>query len=405
MALFENFPYTNLHNLNLDWIISKINSFDEKLNHAMTAGIKVANPIQWDITTQYEEYTIVVDNNNAYLSVQPVPYGIAISNEDYWQKIFDLDVLFENFKRSIAFDDDGNSPTSSKARAYDSLVWLNDKLYRVKEAIALGDTYTTSNVEEISMEIWVREFVTAINNQFTPIQESIAGLALRMTTAEGAITAIQQDYSRLLDNKKVKIVAGAIRNDGTGWAFVNDDYHTPINVSSVEVTAQGHLKINYGFTAKKVISMYVGADETFAELYNIGASVGLTDSTFLVYNKPKTVAGYVYYSNATWNKLGDFTGISFASNTGLLTLTHEEMNSNYAWDCHVTGRGCFAQMDALTGTSLLMRFVNADGTVITTPTDNCKAYVSRTERTHILDTNNIVNSSGNFWFIGIVEID
>lgn len=35
MSLFENFPYTNLHNLNLDWIIAEIerqkNFFDNEL--------------------------------------------------------------------------------------------------------------------------------------------------------------------------------------------------------------------------------------------------------------------------------------------------------------------------------------------------------------------------------------
>ena len=29
MSLFENFPYTNLHNLNLDWLIKIINDLKE----------------------------------------------------------------------------------------------------------------------------------------------------------------------------------------------------------------------------------------------------------------------------------------------------------------------------------------------------------------------------------------
>ena len=35
MALFENFPYTNLHNLNLDWLVAEVmkekNFFDNEL--------------------------------------------------------------------------------------------------------------------------------------------------------------------------------------------------------------------------------------------------------------------------------------------------------------------------------------------------------------------------------------
>ena len=29
MALFENFPYTNLHELNLDWLINEIKKLEE----------------------------------------------------------------------------------------------------------------------------------------------------------------------------------------------------------------------------------------------------------------------------------------------------------------------------------------------------------------------------------------
>ena len=32
MGLFENFPYTNFHELNLDWIVQKMKALDEKVN-------------------------------------------------------------------------------------------------------------------------------------------------------------------------------------------------------------------------------------------------------------------------------------------------------------------------------------------------------------------------------------
>ena len=32
MSVFENFPYTNFHNLNLDWVLNKLKSFEERLN-------------------------------------------------------------------------------------------------------------------------------------------------------------------------------------------------------------------------------------------------------------------------------------------------------------------------------------------------------------------------------------
>ena len=32
MGLFEHFPYTNFHELNLDWIIQTVKELDEKVN-------------------------------------------------------------------------------------------------------------------------------------------------------------------------------------------------------------------------------------------------------------------------------------------------------------------------------------------------------------------------------------
>ena len=32
MGLFENFPYTNFHELNLDWIVQKMKALDEKVD-------------------------------------------------------------------------------------------------------------------------------------------------------------------------------------------------------------------------------------------------------------------------------------------------------------------------------------------------------------------------------------
>lgn len=32
MSVFENFPYTNFHDLNLDWVLNKLKSFEERLN-------------------------------------------------------------------------------------------------------------------------------------------------------------------------------------------------------------------------------------------------------------------------------------------------------------------------------------------------------------------------------------
>lgn len=94
-------PYTNFHDLNLDWIIEVLNEFNTKLTDFVSlATIKYANPIQWNITSQYESNTVVVDSNgNAYLSVRPVPSGVSLDRTEFWTKIGNFDELWADVKR------------------------------------------------------------------------------------------------------------------------------------------------------------------------------------------------------------------------------------------------------------------------------------------------------------------
>ena len=148
----ESFPYTNFHDLNLDWIIQTIKTLAEEVEKRTTAQINIADPIQWDITRQYPELTVVMDNGNAYLSMQAVPYGVDIGNSEYWEQIFNVEQLFSSFKDAITPNDDGNSTTSSADRAVGSLVWLEDTLKIVTDAISIGDEYTSGNTQTTSIE-------------------------------------------------------------------------------------------------------------------------------------------------------------------------------------------------------------------------------------------------------------
>ena len=183
MSLFENFPYTNFHELNLDWIVKMIKEMNMKLDEAVASKITVADPIQWDLTSQYEPFTIVMDHNNAYLSIAPVSYGIPISDEDYWIKIFDLSQIFSYLKRACSFNDDDNSPTSSSAREVNDLVWLNNILYKVIQPIAVGEAYGGTNVEQISIENWVKALLnstyTQLENDLEELEEKIKNLYKR----------------------------------------------------------------------------------------------------------------------------------------------------------------------------------------------------------------------------------
>ena len=159
-------PYTNFHDLNLDWIMDELNEFNTKLtNFVSLATIKYANPIQWDITSQYEANTVVVDSNgNAYLSVQPVPSGVSLDRTEFWTKIGNFDELWADVKKAITPNDEGHSPTATAARAINDLVWVNGALVRVTRAMIAGDAYVPgSNCVSSSTNEVLHYLITAFN--------------------------------------------------------------------------------------------------------------------------------------------------------------------------------------------------------------------------------------------------
>ena len=184
-------PYTNFHDLNLDWIIEVLNEFNTKLTDFISlATIKYADPIQWDITSQYEANTVVVDSNgNAYLSVRPVPSGVSLDRTEFWTKIGNFDGLWADVKRAITPIDEGHSPTATADRAAEDLVWVNGSLVRVTKAMTAGDTYVPgSNCVSSSSNEVLHYLITAFNE----------GLSAEQTAREEA----DRDLQTAIDTEK-----------------------------------------------------------------------------------------------------------------------------------------------------------------------------------------------------------
>ena len=229
-------PYTNFHDLNLDWIIEVLNEFNTKLtNFVSLATIKYADPIQWDITNQYEANTVVVDSKgNAYLSVQPVPSGVSLDRVEFWTKIGNFDELWADVKKAITPNDEGHSPTATADRAVNDLVWVNGALVRVTRAMIAGDAYVPGsncvssstnevlhylitafneglNAEKTARENADTQLQTAIDTEKTAREYAVA----QLQTAIGAETTAREDA----DNKLQKNIDAALKA-AVNWANV-----------------------------------------------------------------------------------------------------------------------------------------------------------------------------------------
>ena len=194
-------PYTNFHDLNLDWIMDTLNEFNTKLtNFVRLATIKYADPIQWDITSQYEANTVVVDSHgNAYLSVQPVPSGVSLDRTEFWTKIGNFDELWADVKKAITPNDEGHSTTATAARAVNDLVWVNGALVRVTRAMRAGDAYVPgSNCVSSSTNEVLHYLITAFNEGLSAEQTAREDADNQLQTAIAAEQTAREDADKQL---------------------------------------------------------------------------------------------------------------------------------------------------------------------------------------------------------------
>lgn len=104
----NQFPYSDFHEMNLDWIIKTVKQLAAEIN-GFEAANKVSYEGTWSIVKQYAAWSIVLDSNTGYLMIalQPVPSGIPITNESYW-------ILVSPFKIDIDFDSESYNAIANK---------------------------------------------------------------------------------------------------------------------------------------------------------------------------------------------------------------------------------------------------------------------------------------------------
>ena len=143
MGLFEQFPYANFHELNLDWILHELKELETEItNFVAINSVKYANPIIWDITSQYETNTVVLDNSgNAYLSVQPVPAGVSLDRTEYWTQIGNFSALWDSVRSAITPYDEQHNTTASIDHKAGDWVWVENDLLLITKNIIAGDKY------------------------------------------------------------------------------------------------------------------------------------------------------------------------------------------------------------------------------------------------------------------------
>ena len=260
--MFDLYPYTNFHELNQDWILRILKKFENELKEAIDyKTIHYADPLQWNITTQYAPNTVVVDENTgiAYISKDAVPSGVLLSDKNYWMVIFDYQKIYNKIMSGVAFNEKDNE-TASKDLLVNDLVWYHGDLYRITKAISEGSRYVVgtnmvaTTIESLLTTYYGRDRIAQLLNDTVNVSGNYTLNARDIAETANRVT-IHSKQDTLLDanGKLTEQVTGNREIDVNGSDSVHVDGSSTVNVGGLrsEIYAGDRtVEVRGGYTGK-----------------------------------------------------------------------------------------------------------------------------------------------------------
>lgn len=185
-GFWNNYPGTDLHEIDLHYVLMQLLQLRKDMQQVVDSqAITFADPINWNITSQYPANQVVLDSNgDGYISRQPVPAGIPLSNSNYWTQIFSFNDIADRIRASIAVNA-GTSATTPQALAINDLVWWQGDIYRALAAMPAGTAFIEgTNVERYTVDDKIDLIAATINQFVTDLQNLI-------DTVDGLDNALQ----------------------------------------------------------------------------------------------------------------------------------------------------------------------------------------------------------------------
>ena len=205
-----------------------------------------ANPILWNVNTNYEPFTIVQDEQeNSYISKGYVPAGIELTNTKYWALIYQFNVQIKNISDRVTIVEGDITALESKTDQTNT------------DLTALTARVSTAEGD-----------ITALESKIDQTNTDLTALTARVSTAEGDITALDQ----FRPTSETFALPSSLT--GTGYKI-----HTPTNPASNGTPQNKIVDIIINATAQATSTGYLIIGFTALANPNYVVSVTPVDST------------------------------------------------------------------------------------------------------------------------------
>ena len=206
----HEYPYTDFNEYNLTWLIKTVRDLQVSMNdyealHSITFGG------DWDISKQYQAWTIVSDPNthDGYLSLGPVPNNVPLTDTTYWLKIADyttglsavntrvdnvedyitntVDVEIGNLQNDVStLQNAVNTINNTDIPNLDARLSLIEN----RKIVIVGDSYFRPSWDQIASSTGPIEFIESITDKF-----EFDNLSIGQT----GFTSTPNNFSTILD--------------------------------------------------------------------------------------------------------------------------------------------------------------------------------------------------------------